>query len=121
MSVDPLTIAGALATLAAGCAGAIWLGRVVARTGRAVVDMHDDWKGEPARPGVRGRLGVMERLDRIEKELQPNGGSSMRDAVNRVETNQGALDQRLTEHIATHGQPVQVNVGMPQTQTPPNP
>lgn len=112
MNLDPVTIAGGIATLAAGGAGAIWLGRVVAKTGRAVVDMHDDWKGEPDRPGVRGRPGVMERLDRIERELHPNGGSSLRDAVNRVEA-------KLQGHLDTHQQqPVQVNVGVPPTANP---
>lgn len=109
MSVDPLAIAGGIAVLASGGAGAVWLGRVVARTGRAVVDMHDDWKGEPARPGVRGRMGVMERLDSIERELHPNGGSSLRDAVNRLEAN-------LKAHLDSHQQPVQVNVGVPPVQ-----
>lgn len=39
----------------------------------------------------------MERLGNIEKELHPNGGSTLRDAVNRVA-------QRLDDHIRTHQQ-----------------
>jgi hypothetical protein len=45
----------------------------------------DDWRGTPARPGVSGRSGVMERLDNIEHQLKPNSGESLRDAVNRIE------------------------------------
>jgi hypothetical protein len=53
----------------------------------------DDWNGEPARPGIApAKPGVMEqltahasRLAAIEHELHPNGGSSMRDAIDRLE------------------------------------
>lgn len=48
----------------------------------------DDWAGEEPRPGVPGRPGVMERvsviedrLTRVEHELYPNSGQSLRDAV----------------------------------------
>jgi hypothetical protein len=44
------------------------------------------------------RPGVMERLDRIERtvgivahEVRPNGGSSMRDAVDRVDSRTASL------------------------------
>lgn len=50
-----------------------------------------DWHGEKARPGVPGRLGVMERLDRIEKTVnsaafnsQPNHGTSAYDEHTRL-------------------------------------
>ncbi|MFF9403830.1 hypothetical protein [Streptomyces sp. NPDC014744] len=59
----------------------------------------DDWNGVEARPGVPERPGVMARLDRIEQkgtersarlaridhELHPNSGQSLRDAVDRVD------------------------------------
>ncbi|PSK58009.1 hypothetical protein B0E38_01854 [Streptomyces sp. 111WW2] len=48
----------------------------------------DDWYGEEGRPGVPARPGVMERmagmegrLHRVEHELHPNSGGSLRDAV----------------------------------------
>src|SRR5690606_12371332 len=61
----------------------------------------DDLLGEPARPGVEARPGVLERLATIEerlstvaalerriaaieRELHPNGGTSFRDAVDRL-------------------------------------
>ena len=31
--------------------------------------LFDDWNGEPARPGVPRRMGVMERLEKIENKL----------------------------------------------------
>lgn len=55
-------------------------------------DLADDWQGTPDRPGVPGRPGVMTRLDAMEQqlaavqhELHPNSGSSLRDAVDRVD------------------------------------
>lgn len=56
----------------------------------------EDWDGEPDRPGVPGRLGVMVRLATIEGELRPDHGGSMRDSVNRIESG-------LTAHLAGHG------------------
>ncbi|MGW2074300.1 hypothetical protein ACWCPK_38690 [Streptomyces sp. NPDC001953] len=88
-ALDTLLTVGGLLTALVGVAAAVW--RVV-RAGlrffhRAELFM-DDWYGEPARPGVPGRPGVMERvsgiddrLTRVEHELQPNSGQSLRDAV----------------------------------------
>lgn len=45
----------------------------------------EDWQGIEARPGVSARPGVMARLDRIEHELHPNSGASLRDALDRIE------------------------------------
>lgn len=111
MTLDPvLAIAGGVVVV--GGAGALIAGfmRWLARTGKNVADIKDDLLGEPARDGVPERPGVMKRLagvdvrlDGIESaqaamaaELQPNGGGSMRDAVNRLETGQEATNARLT-------------------------
>ena len=56
-----------------------------------------DWAGEPAAPGRSAVPGVMERLNRIDGELKRNGGSSMKDALNRVEAKLEAIDVRLDE------------------------
>ena len=79
---------GAISALAA--VGTIaWRGlRGVLHLGRRVNDFMDDWAGEEERPGVPARPGVMERvsaiearLQRVEHELYPNSGGSLRDAV----------------------------------------
>lgn len=44
----------------------------------------DDVAGEPARPGVEARPGLMERLARIEHEVFPNSGGSLRDRVDHT-------------------------------------
>jgi hypothetical protein len=54
-----------------------------------------DWEGEKAAPGRSAVPGVMERLNRIDGELKRNGGSSMKDAINRVEQKLSQIDERL--------------------------
>ena len=85
----------------------IWTaGRNAGRGLRKLVHFADDWFGEPERDGVPARPGVMERIsaietdgaatrddvrglvervDRVEHELRPNSGASLRDAIDRVE------------------------------------
>lgn len=48
-------------------------------------DFFDDWRGVTARPGVDARPGVLARLATIEHEVKTNNGSSLKDAVRRVE------------------------------------
>lgn len=56
-----------------------------------------DWAGEPDRPGVPGRAGVMERLHRIDEQLHNNGGSSIKDSVDRIERRLEDGDQKFEE------------------------
>lgn len=44
-----------------------------------------DWAGEPARAGRDATPGVMERLNNIDGALKNNGGTSIKDAVDRIE------------------------------------
>jgi len=44
-----------------------------------------DWAGEEARPGRTAIPGVMERLNRIDGQLHNNGGSSLKDSMDRIE------------------------------------
>ncbi|GAA3045145.1 hypothetical protein GCM10020229_65460 [Kitasatospora albolonga] len=92
-SLDTLVVwCGALAAVAAAT-GMLWrLGRVVRQIAHRVEGFSEDWQGTEPRPGVPGREGVMarlcgieERLTAVEHELRPNSGSSMRDAIDRVD------------------------------------
>jgi hypothetical protein len=65
--------------------------RTVLRWARRINDFFEDWNGQPARPGVPERPGVMprladfdKRLKSVEHELHPNSGASLRDAVDRI-------------------------------------
>ena len=69
---------------------------------RGLTHVVDDWVGEPARDGVDERPGVIaslailrdttadldKRLAAVEHELHPNSGTSLRDAVDRIEHEQ---------------------------------
>jgi hypothetical protein len=57
----------------------------------------EDWFGEEERPGVPARDGVMQRLHSIEGELKPNGGGSIKDSINRIETKVGEIEDRLQD------------------------
>ncbi|QKW10801.1 hypothetical protein HUT18_11450 [Streptomyces sp. NA04227] len=65
--------------------------RAAGRTWRRVDEFMDDWQGELERPGVPARPGLLERvalieerLSRVEHELYPNSGDSLRDAVDHA-------------------------------------
>ena len=60
----------------------------------------DDYFGEEARPGFDGRPGMQERLSYMESEIscisyemRPNSGSSIKDAINRIEKRLDTLEQ----------------------------
>ena len=55
----------------------------------------EDWGGIPGRPGVPERPGMMVRMASVEAEFRPNHGGSMRDSMNRIESN-------LAAHVASH-------------------
>lgn len=48
---------------------------------RGTQEFLQDWNGEPERPGFKARPGAMARL----AQLEANSGSTMRDAVDRIE------------------------------------
>jgi len=52
-----------------------------------------DWEGEPGGPGRDSVPGVMERLNRLDGELSNNGGSSMKDAIDRIEKRLGTTNE----------------------------
>lgn len=54
-----------------------------------------DWDGEPEEPGRARVPGVMERLNRIDGELQRNGGNSLKDKVCETDERLQDVDARL--------------------------
>ena len=56
-----------------------------------------DWFGEEASQGRDAVPGVMERLNNIDGELKHNGGSTMKDAIKRIENKLKVIDDRLEE------------------------
>ena len=61
----------------------------------------DDYFGEEERPGFAGRPGMQERMRIIEEEMKcvafemrPNHGTSIKDAINRIEKRLDALEQK---------------------------
>lgn len=104
-----LAVAGGIATLS----GAIVAVKQVAPVLQTIIGVFNDFAGEPARPGVDARPGVIETLAlikhtqldqgkeladikktqteqglqifKVQHELHPNSGLSLRDAVDRLE------------------------------------
>ncbi|MGA5268038.1 hypothetical protein [Streptomyces lydicamycinicus] len=91
--IDALVLWSGAGVVISGALALAWRAtRSFRRIGGKVEDFVDDWQGTdprpgvPARPGVMSRLGAIEeRLARVEHELHPNSGSSLRDAVDRVD------------------------------------
>lgn len=54
-----------------------------------------DWDGEPEEPGRARVPGVMERLNRMDGELQRNGGNSLKDKVCDTDDRVRAFEKRL--------------------------
>ncbi|MEU9826621.1 hypothetical protein [Micromonospora chersina] len=83
---------------------AVTVSRPLRRLARQNEEFRQDWYGMPARPGHDAVPGVPERLRRIETELHPNGGGTLRDAVNDAESRLKGVESRLDDHLrAPHG------------------
>jgi hypothetical protein len=48
--------------------------------------------------GFRFFVQMSARLNRLEDQYKPNGGSSMRDAINRIELKVSNLEGKFEEH-----------------------
>ena len=61
------------------------------------------WAGLKLINKVSTRLDKLDEIDdrikKVESQYVPNGGSSMRDAVNRIEKNMDKLQERFDKHI----------------------
>ena len=49
--------------------------------------------------GVRFFVKLNNRLGKLEQQYKPNGGSSMRDAVNRIELQLSKLEGKFEQHV----------------------
>jgi hypothetical protein len=66
-----------------------------------------DWEGEEATPGRDRVPGVMERLNKLDGELSNNGGSTTKDKVDRLYTNQAQVmetQNKLVEAFVEMGE-----------------
>jgi len=91
-----LSIAGTLG----GITVIIVTGGKISKSFKRFIHFLDDYFGEEARPGFSGRPGMQERLRKIEEdvdhisyEMKPNSGSSIKDAINRIEKRLTALEE----------------------------
>ena len=56
-----------------------------------------DWEGAEAEPGRDAVPGVMERLNKLDGELTNNGGSTVKDKVDKLYKNQAVLMEAFVE------------------------
>jgi hypothetical protein len=70
-----------------------WLVLPTFRLARLTWRFLEDWNGQPARHGEPPVPGVVDRIVAIEYQLHPNGGGSMKDAVDRIEVK---VDEQAT-------------------------
>lgn len=49
--------------------------------------------------GVKFFNKLNARIDKLEEQYKPNGGSSMRDAVNRIENKLSKLEGKFEQHM----------------------
>jgi hypothetical protein len=112
-SISVGSIVGTLLAFSATI-GALWLmTRPLRNTAKGFEQFLEDWNGVPERPGfdaipgVPERLRVLERnaradrelLERIDHELHPNSGGSLRDQVNKSRDDIDAIRRNVEARI----------------------
>ena len=102
MSPEDLLIVQIAAALGTILGASLLVARVIfpiMKSAKKIIDQVDDfmedWKGTETREGRIGTPGVMARLNKIDGELSHNGGSSIKDAVDRIEKKIKEIDDRL--------------------------
>jgi hypothetical protein len=78
----------------------------VLKYGRRIMQMVEDFNGEPERPGVPAKPGVMERLQTLDAqvavvhaEVNYNHGGSIKDVVDRIEGDVKSIHERLDANV----------------------
>lgn len=108
--MDPMAIAGIIIAITAAILGLTQVVYPLYKKANALFDTWSsftrDWNGEPEEPGREAVPGVMQRLNKLDGELSHNGGSSLKDAVDRLEKNQDKLFRKI-EEAETQRQTVQ--------------
>ena len=81
-----------------------WVARKVAPAALKIGHLVDDLVGEPERPGVPARPGLMERMEAVESkaeiirhEMFPNSGKSLRDKLDQTSDVVDTLSDDVTE------------------------
>jgi len=100
IGMDDLTWLAGLISAVAVVVGAVWaLLRPLKQQADRIEMFWEDWNGTPARPGHSAVPGVMDRLARIDGELQRNGGNSLKD---QVAATVHKVDQLAAQNAAEH-------------------
>ena len=101
IGMDDLTWLAGLISAVAVIVGAVWaLLRPLKRQADRIEMFWSDWNGTPQRPGHSAVPGVMDRLARIDGELQRNGGNSMKGQVYATSRKVDVLsEQNAAEHV----------------------
>jgi len=87
--LDGILLWGSVAVALTGIVTVLWrVVRTAVKLARRLEQVADDFFGEEGRPGVPARPGLLERVTgmedrllRVEHEMHPNDGGSLRDAV----------------------------------------
>jgi hypothetical protein len=98
VTVDPAVWVVVAAGVAALCGALFAVGRLarwVWHTARKLGHLVDDLTGEPERDGHPARPSLMARVGKLEAEMRPNGGSSIKDQLNRMEGRLATVEARL--------------------------
>lgn len=80
----------------------VWVIRPLRRAQQALEYFMDEWNGVPARPGHDAIPGIPERIQRIEREVQRNGGASLKDRVFEIDRKVDNLATQIEETRPTN-------------------